>query len=240
MTVRLPEQVWNVPRGTGRRYDSDEYLAEFQERGRYPAIHDPLFTLIAEELTGRSVCDLCSSTGLLGERVRRLLHVNVVGIERDRDAASRGHSSGVQVLTLITPVVPDTLELVEAFLAEHCVDALIARRCFSELFGFLPTFRRPFVDMLRRVGVREVFLQGRVPSARSTHPMPTTRDDYWVLVENGHYKLKVIRPAVGGEVAYLQSFIAQMDSTVGAERVDVPLVPRLLDEIDAGVFNPNR
>lgn len=70
--------------------------------------------------------------------------------------------------------------------------------------------------------------------------MPTTRDDYWVLVENGHYKLKVIRPAVGGEVAYLQSFIAQMDSTVGAERVDVPLVPRLLDEIDAGVFNPNR
>ena len=38
MTVRLPEQVWNVPRGTDRRYDSDEYLAEFQERGRYPAI----------------------------------------------------------------------------------------------------------------------------------------------------------------------------------------------------------
>lgn len=158
---------------TSRRFDSTDYTDTFKRLGAFPQIHGAIYQLIAEELTGSSVLDLCCSTGLLGERIRTGLKVKVCGVDRDVGALLAGEAAGVAMPVIAMPIVPAAMPGLIAWVKLHGVDTLVARRCFPELFGDDHFFGRLMAAALRGAGVREVFLQGRQPTPGATTTLPT-------------------------------------------------------------------
>jgi hypothetical protein len=181
-----------------RRFDSQEYLDNWRERGEFPAIHDSLFAMIVEHASGKRFADLCGNTGLLAQRILEKLPADqVVGIEMDRDAVARGRAAGMSYPRLELKVDQTTVGQVEAFLREHAIDTFVARRCLSEVFGYNRTFAPEFCAMLRRLPIRQVFIQGRAPTGKPTHPIPSVYEEISCL--ESHFRLVEVK----GQCAYL-------------------------------------
>mgnify|MGYP001602293589 CR=1 FL=1 len=162
------------------RYDAQEHLDAFRTRGAFPAIHDDVATLFAEESVASRVCDLCCNTGLLGERLRRAFGVDVVGIDGDADAVRRGTEAGVGYDRLVVHLDASTLDAALAWLAERRIDGVVARRCLSELL-IDPDLRARLPAGLARIGVRELVIQGRAPVAGAVHPFPSVAEELAAL-----------------------------------------------------------
>lgn len=163
-------------------FSSQEYLDQWKETGKFPAIHDNLFTLIKKRAYSGSVyCDLCGSTGLLGQR---LLQVGkVVGVDSDVDAIARGKAAGAINYPHLTAKIEPGLgfDALRAFVAVNGVNTMVARRCISEIFKDRPEWGPIFVWRLAQVGIVDWFIQGRAFSSRSTHPIPNVEEEMAVL-----------------------------------------------------------
>jgi hypothetical protein len=160
------------------RFDSDEYLADFLRRGRFPAIHDALFGLVVDRLRGSRVLDLCCSTGLFGERLRRHGVVEfVMGVDGDTSAIHRGQQAGVRIRTEFLRVGHGTLPFLAHIIRSNGITAVVARRCLPELLGDDPSLDGPFADTLADAGVAELFLEGRVVSPRSTNRLKSLDEE---------------------------------------------------------------
>lgn len=153
-----------------RRFDSTSYLADWRAWGRFPPIHDDIYQAVAEHAEGQVFLDLCCSTGLLGERIRRgIRDAVVVGVESDPAAIRHGQLAGINFPVLELQLTDETLPRFREFLAEHRVTTLVARRCIPELCHGRGEFGHHLVATLASAGVREVFLQGRTWSHRSVN-----------------------------------------------------------------------
>lgn len=155
-------------------FDAQRLVDAWQSRGEWPAIHTPVVTMVREVCDpGESLCDLGSSTGLLGRRLAGLGY-RVCAVEQPGSALSRGILAGVYdgVPYLGARIQPDTLQVLAGHLQQHGVTTVIARRVFPELWDALGPDEWPRLPaMLLEVGVRRIIVEGRVPSGRTTHPL---------------------------------------------------------------------
>ena len=152
------------------RFDSIDYLRDFQARGRFPAVHDELFGMVTECTRQTRVLDLCCSTGLLGERLRRTGDFEtVLGVECDRRAIEAARSHGVVMPITELVIQIDTLPRLGHLIRQPAIGSVVARRCLPELLGDDPAMDRRFADTLAEAGVAELFIEGRIVSERATN-----------------------------------------------------------------------
>lgn len=181
------------------RFDSEERLELWQRTGRFPDIHDDLFTTIEVEAEGDSFLDLCCSTGLLGQRLLSAGR-KAVGVEMDERTIALGKRYGVQLEVTQLAVTVDTFDVLGDVLKRNGVNVLVARRCLSEIF-FRPVEREQcgrFADMLCDAGVKEVFLQGRQYTPKASHPVPSIKHEVALL------DTRFVPRFIHGEISYLR------------------------------------
>lgn len=183
------------------RFNSEEHLTAWRTAGKYPAIHEAIFSAVATHVCGGSVLDLCCSTGLLGERMRRQLGLRVVGVEADVKAVTAGLAAGVELPVTVMRVEPATLGEFIRVIRANSVTAIVARRCLPELFGWgldgLAWGRR-WAEAIAAASVTELVIQGRVPTANARNLLPTVQ-----------HEIKLLQPTyravvTAGQVAYLR------------------------------------
>ncbi|QGJ88082.1 methyltransferase [Arthrobacter phage Edmundo] len=161
-----------------RRFDSEEYLREWQDHGTYPAIHDAIYTAIEDHTGhGEKVIDLGASTGLLTRRMiaggRRVVPVEPHGPSRARGAVF-GTWEGLEVHT--QPISASAgIEPFRALLEDERPTVLVARRVFPEIYESTELVRtgmwQTFLDVLNESTVELIILEGRKFSSRTTHPL---------------------------------------------------------------------
>jgi SAM-dependent methyltransferase len=147
-------------------YDSPELVRAYRVDGKYPAIHRPIFDFALKHLQGRSVLDLCSSTGLLGRHFADLGQGwQVCAVEASGESIARGVydelTDGPQIDVLRLKITDHSLDRLVGFMRQHQVDAVIARRAIYLLVGV-----RRLSEALLAGGAREIVLQGLVRSPR--------------------------------------------------------------------------
>jgi len=180
------------------RFSDPAHLERWASDGTFPKIHTPLFQLVTRAAEGRSACDLCCATGLLG---RRLVDsgFHVIGVERNHRYLTMGLQFNVGLTLYRLDVNPRTFEELGTILRQNQVTTLVARRCFSEIFARHLDSGQDFARMLIRSGVRQVFLQGRVPRADATHPIPTVEHEADLI--SGPFSVVELR----GQLAHLEA-----------------------------------
>jgi SAM-dependent methyltransferase len=180
------------------RFDSTEHLEVWRRTGRFPAIHDSIFSAIENFMRGSRVLDLCCSTGLLAQRLAKLLKVTAVGVDADARALERAWEAGVDVPLVEMKINDETMSELASVIRAHRIDVLVARRAMPELFGDNLPLGHQFSAMLYDLNVREIFLEGRVATRNAVNPLASI--DKEVELFGGHYVLaRSIR-----SVAYLK------------------------------------
>lgn len=161
------------------RYDSTNYLQDYQQDHTFPRIHDEMFHLVNQYRRGcTSALDLCCSTGLLGQRIIDVLKMPCVGVEGFVASSREGADYGVGMQVYELRVTPATLPAFITIVKDHKVDMLVARRAVSEVFKTADDpFGDVFVTELLAAGVHTVVLQGRAISTRSVHPMKSIDEE---------------------------------------------------------------
>lgn len=185
------------------RFDDQSYLDDWRAHRRFPQIHDDIYQMAAEELTGTSAVDLCCNIGLLGQRLHEGLGLAVCGIEMDRSALDRGTAAGLTYERLELKLTPTSLPAALDFLQAHRVTVLVARRCLSEIFVGHKTDGWPgvFARALKEIGIKEAVIQGRAPTSVATHEWPNVEAEISGLTMGGSFRL--VRKV--GQCAYLKS-----------------------------------
>ena len=79
------------------RFSDKEYLEDWRDNGVFPKIHNDIYTLFGTTWMNDSVCDLCCSTGLLGQRVKEGFGLDVCSIEGDLKWIERGRKYGINI-----------------------------------------------------------------------------------------------------------------------------------------------
>lgn len=171
-----------------KRFDSEQYVKEYQETGKFPAIHDELFNFIAAEANGERFCDLCCSTGLLGQRLKKKMPgcSFVMGVECDHKAIEAGKAAGVTIPVYEMTVNQENMPNLTELLYHHQVTVLVARRCLPEIFGADSSWRTFFVSELIDAGITEVFIQGRNDVKDHKNPLHNVTKE--VELFHGYYK----------------------------------------------------
>lgn len=161
------------------RYDATEYLEAWQETGKFPRIHDAMASAFAAFATRDRLLDLCCCHGLLGAR----LSVQppglecVVGVDADLAAIERGRAAGVPIELHHMRITLETLKDLASLIDARKIDVLVARRAMPELWGQDTHEGIEFSRTMAAAGIREIFLEGRVKSARATNALASIDDE---------------------------------------------------------------
>jgi hypothetical protein len=170
------------------RFDAEEYVTAWVERGDYPKIHVPITAWVRENVGPEEghVLDLCSSTGLLGRKLAQAGY-RVRAVEQPGPGLELGRQNRVYEHIPLMPlkIGPDTLDDLAEWLsgrltATEPVRTVVARRAFPELWDAMGGTQKDFaclVEVLRASGVRNILLEGRQVSKRSTHPLASAADE---------------------------------------------------------------
>lgn len=156
------------------RFNDPGYVDAWRTARHYPPIHDDMMWAATEWIDPRhdKVLDLCSSTGLLGRRVRDRLRVPACAVEADTTAIRHGVDAGVygpDLPVLALQITNESLPTLLGFLDAEEPTVVLARRCILEL--------DPFVDLgalargFAQHGVRRIILEGHKVSVRVTNPL---------------------------------------------------------------------
>jgi trans-aconitate methyltransferase len=164
------------------RFGSAEHLDAWRAYGAYPRIHDAIFRVIITEMMGTRVLDLGCCYGLLAQRVLRQAGIKLaIGVDADAKAISAGAAAGIGAELLSLEVNEASLPQLIAMVTRHKIDVLIARRVLPELFGGHPELGRRFATEMRGAGIREVFLEGRVATAKAVNPLSSIEAEVEML-----------------------------------------------------------
>jgi hypothetical protein len=171
------------------RFDGQEYLDAYMAKGTYPAIHTPIVRLVRDHFSGTRILDLCSSTGLLAAQLAE--RFTVFAIEGNADAIARGVEAGTYsgVVYRQKRLAPDAIPWLAEFIREHRIQGVVARRALPELddAGISPGH---LGVVLHNAGAFELFIEGRVESARSTHRLSSVERELLELRRAGWYQSK--------------------------------------------------
>ena len=159
------------------RFNSEEHLVTWQGNKKFPAIHDDIFFAISAFSKGNGFLDLCCSTGLLAQRVKAYIAKNVVGVDGDEAALQLAGLSGIDVELICLKVLPETIKELAKIIEKHKIDTVIARRCFPELFGNDIEFGEVFAELLYQLGIKEIFIEGRIATKTATNALASLKDE---------------------------------------------------------------
>ena len=164
------------------RFNSPEHLETWRTTGRYPAIHDALANVAVADVRGRRLVDLGCSYGLLGARVVAEAGLEFgLGIDADGAVLAAARAAGVPIELEEMKVTEVTIPRLSDMLEYHRIDVMVARRVLPELFGADLTAGQRFVEMLCQVGIKEVFLEGRVDSPKSVNALRSIAQEVELL-----------------------------------------------------------
>ena len=171
------------------RFNSPEHLETWKRTKRYPAIHDAMFDAAGSLLRGTRVLDLGCSYGLLGSRIAKLLgYDTAIGVEADKSVISAAEQAGVSLVFHNIRVAADTMSQLEAIILAHGINVIIARRIMPELFGDNLQLGADFAGMCAYCGVKEMLIEGRVLSGRSTNALASIDAEVAMLTGGGAYR----------------------------------------------------
>jgi hypothetical protein len=177
------------------RFNDPEYVAAWRRDGTFPAIHTKLVELVLSKAKGRTFVDLCGSTGLLG---RQLVSRGMTGsaVEASSKAIIGGAYDGAY-LALELRLTPASLPILISWIRTTGAVTAIARRCLPELAdaGLWPD---ALGQALIEAGITELFLEGRVVSARSVHKLASAELEIAALAKRWKLVTQV------GACAYLR------------------------------------
>lgn len=160
------------------RYNSIERLEHWQQTGKFPDIHRDIGAMVLSYMQGERVLDLCCSYGLLGQRILKQCGAKkVVGVDCEDWVVKAAREAGIGIEILEMKITRATFDRMLDFLKEHQITVLVARRCISEVFVDDLEWAPEFAEAMRRIGIREVFLEGRAIVAKATHPIPTVVEE---------------------------------------------------------------
>lgn len=158
-----------------RRFDSHEWLENWQKTGRFPHIHDAIFNAFAANVDpGTSVLDIGASTGISTARLQHLGY-RATAVEANMESISRGREYGTwQEAPIWTNfITPATIPGLEVLLQERGIEAILARRVISEVYDGMKGAPEEFARVVRESGVKIVVLEGRKISRNTVHPCGT-------------------------------------------------------------------
>lgn len=164
------------------RFDSEEYLKDFYSNGRYPKIHDDIFSLDSY-VRGLNVIDLGCCTGLLSRRLAES-HPLVVGIEANRKYLAKAvKHENIRYVNL--KINFDTLRDLEKIILRYNIKCVFARRVFPELWE---TGGNELVDRVKtlfyRYGVEYIVLEGRKSNSNAVNPLRNANTEaFWLESE---------------------------------------------------------
>jgi len=181
------------------RFDSKELLTAWQTKGKFPAIHDAIWSMILQTKS-RQFLDLGCCHGLLCQRIyQEWPEAVVIGLDSNLSSIEAGRRAGVQPTMVQIQVskktIPDIRSLVEA----NGIKVLVARRCFPEFFGDDLPAGREFGAEMRSAGIETIVLQGRVPVKNPVNVLCTVEHEVSLLSES----FKSVM--VNGQVAFLEA-----------------------------------
>lgn len=169
------------------RFNDTSYLEAWQRLCHYPAIHSAIVDAARRHFVRTdSTLDLCCSTGLLGQQLLGFGFERVTGVDADEKAIANGRAHGISLpMTHMTINVEHPGNLL-AHLTTHGVTQIVARRCIPELYSTCPKdgVWTNFVTLLQKVGVQRILLQGRVFSARATHPLACVESEAMLFAQS--------------------------------------------------------
>jgi hypothetical protein len=183
-----------------KRFNSPEHLETWRTRGRYPAIHDGIADAAASFMRGKRLLDLGCSFGLLGARIAKEIgHDTAIGVEADRSVISAAKAAGVPMVFHNIKVAADTLTQLEAVVRCHGINVIVARRIMPELFGSDLDLGVRFAALMGAAGVKEMLIEGRVLSGRSTNALASI-DAEVVMLAGSYREVRRVKA-----VSYLQA-----------------------------------
>jgi hypothetical protein len=169
------------------RFDSPEHVEAWQATGIYPRGHDDIAHMAMVHLRERRIMDLCCSTGLLGHRLLTSLKLDLVlSVDSSNAALSTGAAAGLIRDGHQLRVDRDSMPSLIGLIARERITAIIARRCIPELFGDDLALGHDFADLAAQVGVKQIFLEGRMVSANAMNRLASIDDE--VELFDAHYK----------------------------------------------------
>lgn len=158
-----------------RRFDSADWLENWQKTGRFPHIHDAIFNAFSANVEpGASVLDIGASTGISTARLQHLgykatvAEANMESIERGREYGTWGDAD-----IWVNYITPATIDGLEALLKDRAVEAILARRVISEVYDGMKGEPAEFARVVRESGVKIIVLEGRKISRNTVHPCGT-------------------------------------------------------------------
>lgn len=166
-----------------RRFNDQSYIEEYHQLGRFPKIHDDIAALVSAKVKTAPAIDFGCNIGLLSVRlVKQIGLPSVVGIEPDpRDFARRVEHPSVSYYNM--PVDRAHLDEIVKIIGAFGIKVVVARRVISEIgfnnFDFMPVLS----GALAESGIEQIFLEGRVYSSKSVHPIPNSEKECKLLGE---------------------------------------------------------
>lgn len=170
-------------------FNDPQILEDWRVNHRWPAIHGKIAAAAQMFIRGPRVLDLCCSFGLLGQRLLKTCPnvEKVIGVDCDDRAMGLGRAAGIAVDMHSMKITPDTVHLLYDLIKREGITTIVARRAFPELFGENHQFGRDFAISCNHFGVRELLLEGRVESRRSSNSLCGI--DLEVELVRGSYEL---------------------------------------------------
>jgi hypothetical protein len=187
------------------KFNSPDYLYQWKDRGLYPAIHDNMTYAAQEFLEGPSVLDLCCSFGLLGERIKSVCPKikSVIGIDCETPTLEAARTAGISIPLYDLMVLPDTVHQLMELIVIHKITTIVARRALPELFSSNLDFGRTTVERWHKLGVKELLIEGRIQSRRTSNALGGVEMEIDLLKH--HYQPVADGRFIPHNVAYLKA-----------------------------------
>lgn len=169
------------------RFDDIAYVDEYKKSGKYPKIHDDIFSLDANIPVG-NVIDLGCCTGLLSVRLAQR-HNLVIGIEPNKEYIKNAvpHERCVYMNFKIDY---SNLKKLEQVILENHITTIYARRVLPEICdaGGIELVR-DMIAMFRDCGVKNCVIEGRKCNSKSVHKLKNLSKEMELF--QGFYSVKV-------------------------------------------------
>lgn len=157
------------------RFDDDGYIEQFKSTGRYPKIHDDIFSM-SEFVPANVVIDLGCCTGLLSHRLSKKYRL-VVGVEPSHKYIEKAiQKDNIKYVNM--GITEETLSSFKQLIKEFGVDAIFARRVIPEIFetgGF--QLCSDFIKTIYDAGVKYIVIEGRKSNRNAKNPLHSIAEE---------------------------------------------------------------
>ena len=151
------------------RFNDDDYLKAFAERGEYPKIHDDIYCL-DRYVKGLPVLDLGCCTGLLTRRLVRT-HDVIVGVECNEHYLEKAiRHDKIEYINMRVDF--DTLPALADIIKQRGIKCIYARRVFPEIYETgCSKLVTELIDLLHDCEVEYLVIEGRKSNKNAVNPL---------------------------------------------------------------------